>query len=218
MAKNTTLPAAILLLIMLFAFAHITASAGTISEITSEIKKIKQIHSEKYNFNEYFVAASPVVKTKSGYKHKETVATAGGVERAVYTAEGTSEDADLFSQLSKKLSELGFSKIFSCSGDKCGRRWQKTTYFLNELNVSSTGGVAIPLVSGNDEQKYISAVRQASGKKTYATIYYVKGWWKYPAFIVDVIKEKELDNNLIKIVPEKFDDTVKAETINVRSQ
>jgi len=157
---------------------------------------------EFYKFNEYLLPMGATAKIEGKYKHKSVKEIEGKVTRLTYLVKAGVTAHEVYSSYMEAFKNKGFEILFKCKKRDCGRNWENTTYFLNELNINPNGDLGGGLKYGKeDNQRFITARLKQDGKSIYATLYVTQGWWKFPAYQLDVIEVAEMEKGQVKIDP-----------------
>lgn len=170
--------------------------------VVSRFKNSHIIHYEKFDFNEYALPLGKSIKTEDGYKHENTQNIEGKVTRITYFAKPGSSTHEIFRSYERELKTKGFKILFSCMKGDCGPRWDKITYFLNELDLNPNGDIGGGLLSGKtDKQRFLVGKLERAEGDIYLVIYFTGGWWKNAAYQMDIIESRSMATGQVKVNP-----------------
>jgi len=205
MKKNILFVQIFILLFAASGFAAIPKSDVDNSSdhpIVSRFKNSHIIHYEKFDFNEYILPLGKSIQTEDGKKHENTQSIEGKVTRITYFAKPGSSTHEIFRSYERELKTKGFKILFSCMKGDCGPKWERTTYFLNELNLNPNGDIGGGLKSGKTKnQRFLVGKLERAEGDIYLALYITGGWWKNAAYQMDIIESQPMSSGQVKVSP-----------------
>lgn len=143
------------------------------------------VHQEGGSFAEYTLGLGPARDGKVSEVRRVT----GKVLMTLYGGPENSSAFEIYTAYRNLLESRGYRILFDCSKGECGEKFPGAFYDLAPFANDYGWNNSAPVTQGSPEFYYVLVARsESAGRETYVTLVVSQGWWKYPAYKLDVVE------------------------------
>lgn len=134
-------------------------------------------------------------------KVADTLKVTGKVMMTLYSGPENASSFEVATAYRKLLQTKGFDVLFSCEKSGCGEPFLGAFYGLAPFANDPGWNHSAPITQGSGEFSYVLVAKSTGGGAvTYVSLIVSQGWWKYPAYKLDVVEIQDTTGEITSVL------------------